>query len=744
MARSPSFSIVVNTLNRGTELQVALESFRWLKYAGDFEVVVVNGPSTDSSDLIIERWLPSIRAEKCAVANLSVSRNIGICMARGDVIAFIDDDAIPEPEWLTQLAEPYSDPLVGAVGGFVYNHTGYDFQYKFCLVDRFGNADFSPVGPSPHLSFPGSNRIPHLLGCNSSFRRSALLEIRGFDEEFEYFLDETDVCTRLVDAGYIIAQIPCAYVHHKYAPSNIRGDNKVARYRYPVIKNKIYFTLKHARDFYPLEAVLKEQESFIQSQRNEVDWALRNQLLSQSDIDAFRADLSRARKIGRKRGFEGVVDGAMIDDQKLELYSGQFCPFTRFQNPKFKSIVFILRDFPSNSIEPAATFTKYVAEALAAEGHIVHIITQSYDINRVDWENGVWLHRMILREAERSREADGHKVPKRIWDWSATALAEAKRIGTHRPIDVVEAPIGDCEGVAFMFDGRWPLVSSLDNTLSMKLESHPELRAGEEWMESFGKPMLAIEKELMFRSKLVRSTSASDVRDIEAASGLKFDSRKVCIVPPGLPNLEGLKPNGRNCDATTVLYVGTLEDRAEIETLLAAVPLVLEKNDQTRFHILGVDYLISSQRNVKVNPEHLASDIEPRYLSQVTIECPSNLNELHPAYESCDLFVGPSRFPSFGFAYLEAMRAAKPVIGSLSGKIAEIISADVTGLLVSPGDCKGLADAIIRLVQSEAVRTQIGNAGRRVFIEKYTSKSMAQSYSDGYRLLEENLGDTGS
>ena len=56
--------------------------------------------------------------------------------------------------------------------------------------------------------------MPHLLGCNCSFRKSALIEIGGFDEEYEYFLDETDVIFRIVDAGYLVAQLPNAFVHH--------------------------------------------------------------------------------------------------------------------------------------------------------------------------------------------------------------------------------------------------------------------------------------------------------------------------------------------------------------------------------------------------------------------------------------------------------------------------------------------------------------------------------------------------
>ena len=529
----PSFSIVINTLNRGPELQKVFESFRWLKYSGEFEVIVVNGPSTDNSGEVISSWLPKIRAGTCDVANLSVSRNIGICMARGDIVAFIDDDAIPEPEWLTQLAEAYSAPIVGAVGGLVYNHTGYDIQYRYCLVDRFGNADLSLPGPTPHLSFPKSDRFPHLLGCNSSFRRSALLEIGGFDEEYEYFLDETDVCLRIVDAGYIIAQLPSAYVHHKYAPSNIRGENKVVRYRYPIIKNKIYFTLKHAREFYSLDRVLQEQQSFIQKQRNEVNWAVGEKLLSESDVTVFNNDLDRALEVGLKRGFEGVAADAMITTRKIEEYTGDFLPFSAIDKTDFRTIVLVSRDFPPNHGGGIATFSKDLAEALAAEGNLVHIITQSPDINRVDFENGVWVHRMVIGEIARSTEAIERNIPAHVWNWSATALVETRRIATHRTIDVVEAPIWDCEGVAFLLDGQWPLVTSLQTTLHFWLESNTQRRDDTGWMETFGLPMLALEAELMMKSSGIRSISLAIRLAIEIAYGISFEEKKIVIAPLG-------------------------------------------------------------------------------------------------------------------------------------------------------------------------------------------------------------------
>ena len=93
-------SIVVNTLNREKLLKNTLDSFQYLDYP-NFEVIVVNGPSTDSTEELLQSRSDKIKAARCPEANLSMSRNIGIAVASGEFVAFIDDDAIPEPEWLT-------------------------------------------------------------------------------------------------------------------------------------------------------------------------------------------------------------------------------------------------------------------------------------------------------------------------------------------------------------------------------------------------------------------------------------------------------------------------------------------------------------------------------------------------------------------------------------------------------------------------------------------------------------------
>lgn len=720
----PSFSIVINTLNRGPALQKTLESFQWLKYEGDFEVVVVNGPSTDNSPQVIESWLPRIRVGSCPVANLSVSRNVGICMAQGDVIAFIDDDAIPEPEWLTQLAQAYADPMVGGVGGFVFNHTGYDFQYRYAVVDRFGNAqDMSTA--TPEHSFPKSLWFPHLLGCNSSFRRSALLEVGGFDEEYEYFLDETDVCLRIVDAGYLIAQLPNAFVHHKFAPSNIRGENKVAKYRFPIIKNKIYFMLKNAREFFSLDRVLQEQRAFIDSQNQDVAWCRSKGLLSSADVKAYEKDLARAIEVGLKRGFEGVAPDGMITPAKLERYAGQFLPFEPIFQESPKVIVLVTRDFPPNHGGGIATFNRDLAQALARRGHMLHVITQSPDIDRVDFEAGVWVHRRVPKSFERPRAAIERAIPASVWNWSSTALEEAERIASHHPIDVIETPIWDCEGCAFYLDGRWPLVVSLQTTLHFWLDTHPERRADRAWMQSFGNPMMALERELMQGAHGLRSISQAIAKDIEAAYGFTFDPQRLWVAPLGLPDTVPA-PLAAPDDRLEILFVGRLELRKGIDVLLSVAGEVLSALPQARLRIVGDD-TIPGPDGQPLKAAFLKQNATQPWLKRLVFTGRVDDQALLDAYAGCDVFVAPSRFESFGLIFVEAMRVSKPVIGCRVGGMPEIIRDGVNGLLIEPGSAEALKLAIMQLAKDPIKRQRMGQAGRQIYEAAFTAEQMAHS-----------------
>ena len=450
-----TFSIVINTLDRAELLARTLDSLRWLRYHGQFEVIVVNGPSTDASQEVIESWGGTLRSARCPVANLSVSRNIGICMARGDIVAFIDDDAIPQPEWLSHLARAYDSAQVGAAGGLVFDQTGYSYQYEYSTATRLANANWRLTRSAEHLGFPGSFEFPYLQGTNASFRRSALLEVGGFDEEIEYYLDETELCCRLVDAGYLVRQLPDAWVHHKFAPSNIRNEHKITRYRYPVIKNKLYFSLKHGRDYLPLEEILADNRRFIEQQAQEVDYHIAGGRLPDSERAALAEQVRGAWERGLARGLSGTHD--YITPEKQRAWPGEFHPFDRsIAAPAPKAVVLLARD-----CSPAQAS---LARALGAAGHVVCMVTASPDINRVDFEDGVWVHRIVAAGAPLSPVATGLGVTQEAWNWAAAARDELRRIATHRRIDAVEAPLATGEALALL-DEDWPLVSSVEAAL---------------------------------------------------------------------------------------------------------------------------------------------------------------------------------------------------------------------------------------------------------------------------------------
>ncbi|MGJ0523815.1 glycosyltransferase [Burkholderia gladioli] len=735
-----SFSIVINTLNRAGLLQKTLESFRWIRYAGDFEVIVVNGPSTDASADVIASWAPFVRAGTCPVANLSVSRNIGICMAEGDVVAFIDDDAIPEPEWLTQLAAAYDSPEIGGAGGLVFDQTGYTYQYEYSTANRLGNSNWAAKQSAEHLCFPASYEFPYLQGTNASFRRSALMEVGGFDEEIEYYLDETELCCRLVDAGYVIRQLPNAYVHHKFAPSHVRDDHKITRYRYPVIKNKIYFSLKHGRKYLPLDAIFDDNRKFAQGQEKDIRFHIDGGRLDASELETFKDESSRAWNRGVERGLHGQAE--LITAEKKVRLAGQFKKFDTFGDPDQDAIVLIARDYAPAQSGGIATFNKDLAEGLGAEGRIVHVITQSPDFNRVDFENGAWIHRLVTKEVALSPAAAERNIPAHIWNWSATALEEVKRIASHRKVGVVEAPIWDCEGCAFLLDGRWPVVTALHTTLQVWLQTHPEYAADAGWMKSFGKPMLALEAELMTRSEALRVGSRAIVTELEAAYGLKLDPGKIVLIPHGLA-VKTMDHEGRSMgqpDTVNLLFVGRLEPRKGIDVLLDALSEVMPDLPNLRVRLIGDDTLPAPDG--RTYKETFVKSAAGRKLGdRIVFEGKAPEGVVRAAYAQCDMFVAPSRFESFGLVFLEAMREGKPVIGCDAGGMPEIISADVSGLLAAPGDVKSLAQAIRALAGSPDLRGRMGAAGKRLFEERFTSTRMASDSAALYALAVRNRLD---
>ncbi|WP_299922992.1 glycosyltransferase [uncultured Pelagimonas sp.] len=221
-------SVVVVSRGRPQALARCLMGLAQLDYA-PFEVIVVTCP--DGEAIVSAR--PDASFFKLVgfdEPNISAARNLGIEQAAGDIVAFIDDDAVPEPLWLTHLTGPFEQPDVSAAGGYVIGRNGISFQWQARTIDCTGTPSPYPL-PDTKPAVPS---IPngHALkteGTNMAFRRSILRELGGFDPQFRFYLDETDLNMRLAQSGQKTAIAPMAQVHHGFAESERRDASRVPK-----------------------------------------------------------------------------------------------------------------------------------------------------------------------------------------------------------------------------------------------------------------------------------------------------------------------------------------------------------------------------------------------------------------------------------------------------------------------------------------------------------------------------------
>lgn len=197
----PFISVVVCSYNGSRTIRDTLEGLQKLDYP-NFEVIVVNDGSKDNLAEIVKEY--PVKLITTPNRGLSNARNTGLYLAQGEIVAYIDDDAYPDPHWLHYLAHAYRNSTHACIGGPNLAPDD-DGPIATCVAN-------APGGPVHVLL---SDEIAeHVPGCNLSVRRDALMEIGGFDPIFRSAGDDVDVCWRIQEAGYTIGFHPAALVWH--------------------------------------------------------------------------------------------------------------------------------------------------------------------------------------------------------------------------------------------------------------------------------------------------------------------------------------------------------------------------------------------------------------------------------------------------------------------------------------------------------------------------------------------------
>lgn len=231
-AASPLVTVVVSSYNGASRIARCLEALAEQTIAADVQCVVVDDGSSDDTADVARRFDVEVHVHP-ENRGISQARNTGIAAASAAIVAFTDDDCVPDPTWLARLLAGYESPDVVAVGGAIVPYR------DDTLVQRYlgANNPLRPLelelGEHPSLvsrlllyvkrmwsiaDLPTPRAVYSFAGANMSFRREVLDAVGGFDDRMTFGADDEYICERarerFPDAKLWFA--PDALVRHDY------------------------------------------------------------------------------------------------------------------------------------------------------------------------------------------------------------------------------------------------------------------------------------------------------------------------------------------------------------------------------------------------------------------------------------------------------------------------------------------------------------------------------------------------
>ena len=231
---SPLISVVVCTYNGVSKIKKCLDALNNQSLDKEkYEVVVVNDGSTDDTAKILKKYKFKIVTNN-PNQGLAQSRNNGAYIASGDILAFTDDDCIPNTKWLENILIKYKNKKVDAVGGKIIPyktdstllkfyaennplaHLTFKFDESsgvFYTISEYIKRSFS-LRSLPNKSVP----LRMIVGANMSMRRNIFELVGGFDPTIKFGGEEEDLWKRLLQINPVATLLyePKAIIKHDY------------------------------------------------------------------------------------------------------------------------------------------------------------------------------------------------------------------------------------------------------------------------------------------------------------------------------------------------------------------------------------------------------------------------------------------------------------------------------------------------------------------------------------------------
>lgn len=248
-----TFSVIICTLNNSLGVKKVLENIECQNIFPN-EIIIVQGGINIKTEQIVNQFKERLNIKYAKMEkSLVKQRNAGLKLAKGDIIFFLDDDVILEPNYFSPILVVYENDAnneIGGVQGTILNSPKGKklknfFNKIFFLEENHGNGKLKKSGSPSFLAFSQSKVGVNVFnGCQMTFRRDIIKEIQ-FDPFFEkYWLGDDFEASYSISKRKKLIQTPNAKLYHLGNASFINSVNTA----FMIGRNYPYIRKKHNLD----------------------------------------------------------------------------------------------------------------------------------------------------------------------------------------------------------------------------------------------------------------------------------------------------------------------------------------------------------------------------------------------------------------------------------------------------------------------------------------------------------------
>lgn len=688
-----SVAVIIPVYNGAAFIREALESVFAQNYP-IHEIVVVDDGSTDTTRDIVESYVHrGVRFIQQERQGPSAARNRGLTETKGDIIAFLDADDAWLPQKLSkQIALLTSVPSLGLV---TCDTLWVDIEHA---INRT-----IPRGVKANVNQRHEIAVRNFVGNTSHVVawRYLIEEVGGFDPQLRW-CEDWDLWTKLIDRQ------PAGIVHEPLVLYRWHSAGNAHQRRWErssVVYEVARRAVSRVKPVWKRPFLLARASSIVHAQR--ARYALQNDMPRSVQIShALRAFLySPLEKTSTKLGYctQALIGKKVYQALRKGKRRGQQ-PSQKHESDadlsNTQTTLRILHLLPAFSIGGAEMLVLSLAAAANPEYINIHVCA-------------------LFDRGKRELRSDLDKLGISVHCLNASHLYSpalfkdlAAYLREHQ-IDIIHTHLLSAD-VAGRLVGKL-LAVPVVSTLHSVPQGFAKSRIDRRWLERM--------TALYMTNQLV--TVAAHVRD-QFVKEWRIRPEQLKVIYNAIPMERFLGiPECEICSerqsGPVIMTIGRLIPDKAHDLLIQAASLVLESHPEVTFIIVGD----GSERERLTALIHSAGLEKRVIMTGMRRDIPELLAQ-------CDIFVLPSRREGLPLSAVEAMAAARPVLVTDVGGNRELVTHGVNGMIIPPGDCTRLSEALLELIEHPEQRLKIGRAGRERVKTQFALDIMLREYETVY------------